>query len=188
MSRVRIPQRVRVYLGCEGQSERSYARLLGIVAESLGCHLYIDNDLLQPGGGDPLALVQLAVRRIQRKENQRGGTIRHRALLLDRDKFGQDPRRDAQVEMLARRDGLTLIWQAPCHEAFLLRHFDGFETIRPATTDLAFEALRRVWPEYEKGMPAAQLGRRITLEGIRRACEVEAGFANFIRQIGLPIE
>jgi hypothetical protein len=188
VSRVRIPQRVRVYLGCEGQSEQSYARLLGIVADSLGCHLYIDNDLLQPGGGDPLALVQLAVRRIQRKENQRGGTFRHRALLLDRDKFGQDPRRDAQVEAFARKDDLSLIWQVPCHEAFLLRHFGGFEAIRPATTDLAFEALRRIWPDYEKGMSAAQLGRRINYEGIRRVCAIEAGFANFLRQIGLPIE
>lgn len=188
MSRHRIPQRVRTYIGCEGQSEQSYARLLGMVADSVGCHLYIDNDLLQPGGGDPLALVQLAVRRIDRKEKQRGGPFRHRALLLDRDKFGQDPRRDVQVEPLARQNTLSLIWQAPCHEAFLLRHFDGFDTVRPATTDLSYEGLRRVWPGYEKGMPAAQLEKRISLEGIRRACAAEAELASFLRRVGLPID
>ncbi len=183
MSRVRIPQRIRIYVGCEGQSEQSYARLLGAIADSAGLHIFIDNDVLQPGGGDPLALVELAVRRIVEKESKRGA-FSHRAILLDSDKFGMTPERDRRVAQLAEENGLALIWQRPCHEAFLLRHFDGYEPRRPATSELAMVALRRLWPEYRKGMPAIQLSSRIDLAGIRRASDVEVEFSEFLDRIG----
>jgi hypothetical protein len=184
MSRLRIPQRMRIYLGCEGQSEQSYAARMGQIADSQGLHLYIDNDVLQPGGGDPLALVQLAIRRIEERERKRGA-FSFRAVLLDRDKWGQVPDRDGQIAPMAAEHGLSVIWQIPCHEGFLLRHFGSHETARPVTSDLALQALKRLWPEYYKGMPASQLASRIDLGAIRRASEVESQFASFLEQIGL---
>jgi hypothetical protein len=185
MSRLRIPQRTRIYVGCEGQSEQSYAARLGQIADEAGLHIYIDNDVLQPGGGDPLALVQVAIRRIAEKERKRG-TFAFRAILLDRDRVGQDPDRDRQIDPLVANSGLNLIWQNPCHEGFLLRHFEGHDAARPIASDIALTALKRIWPEYCKAMPASQLATRIDIAAVRRASAVEAQFAAFLDQMGLP--
>jgi hypothetical protein len=80
---------------------------------------------------------------------------------------------------------LSLIWQIPCHEGFLLRHLEGQETSHPASGDLALQALKRVWPEYSKAMPAIQLATRIDLVAVRRACTAEPTLASFLIQIGL---
>jgi hypothetical protein len=184
MSRLRIQQRTRIYLGCEGPSEQSYGKRLGEIVEAVGLHLYFDNDVLQPGGGDPLALVELAIRRIKAKEAKRT-TFALRAILFDRDKWGIKPERDAQIEPLAKRHRLHLIWQEPCHEGFLLRHIEGHEAARPVTSDLASQALKRVWSEYHKPMAAIHLAVRIDLQAILRAASVESPFKDFLDSIGL---
>jgi len=185
MSRLRIPQRTRIYLGCEGPSEQSYGAVVGQIADRCGLHLYIDNDVLQPGAGDPLALVERAIQRIRKRERNRG-VFAHRAILLDRDKVGQSPDRDRRIAPLAAEDGLVLIWQSPCYEGFLLRHFEGHQTARPQTSDLAMQALRRVWPDYYKAMSASQLATRIDITAVRRAAVSDLQFAAFLDQIGLP--
>jgi len=157
---------------------------LGHIAEAAGLHVYIDNDVLQPGAGDPLALVQVAVRRIAEKERKRG-VFSLRAVLLDRDKWGQSPDRDRQTAPLAARSHLNLIWQNPRHEGLLLRHLEGQETLHPARGDLALQALKRVWPAYSKAMPATLLATRIDLAAVHRACSVEPTLANFLIQMGL---
>jgi hypothetical protein len=184
MSRLRIQQRTRIYLGCEGQSEQSYGARLGQIAEAAGLQLHFDNDVLQPGGGDPLALVQLAIRRIREKEARRG-IFAFRAILLDRDKVGLMPERDAQIGQLSSRNRLHLIWQEPCHEGFLLRHLEGHETVRPQTSELAAQALKRIWTEYDKPMAAMHLAGRIDLQAVLRARSVESAFKEFLDQIGL---
>jgi hypothetical protein len=157
---------------------------LGQIADAAGLHLHFDNDVLQPGGGDPLAIVQLAVRRIRQKESTRG-TFAFRAILLDRDKWGITPERDAQIDLPSSQNRLHLVWQEPCHEGFLLRHLEGQQTARPVASDLAAQALRAVWAEYEKAMPAVRLATRIDLQAVRRASLVEMALSVFLDQIGL---
>jgi hypothetical protein len=184
MSRLRIQQRTRIYLGCEGPSEQSYGKRLGEIAEAAGLHLYFDNDVLQPGGGDPLALVQLAVRRIKVIEAKRT-SFTHRAILLDRDKIGLKPDWDAQIKQLANKNRLHLIWQEPCHEGFLLRHLEDQQSMHPQTSDLASQALKRIWAEYHKPMAAMHLANKIDLEAVRRASSADTALAAFLNQIGL---
>jgi hypothetical protein len=185
MTRVRvlIPQRTRVYLGCEGQSEQSYGRLLSQVAEDAGLHLLLDTDPLC--GGDPLAIVQTAIRHINQRKKLRGD-FAHRALLLDRDRIGLTPERDREIAAIAEENSVLLIWQNPCHEGFLLRHFEGQATARPPTSDLAIRELRRIWPEYCKGMPASQLAARIEIRAIHRARAVEEQFSRLLDAIEFP--
>ena len=184
MSRLRIQQRTRIYLGCEGQSERSYGARLGQIADEAGLRLSFDNDVLRPGGGDPLDLVQLAVKRIKQIESKRPAFV-FRAILLDRDKWGIAPERDAQIDWLAKQYSLHLIWQKPCHEGFLLRHLEGQKCAHPQSTDLASQALKRVWSEYHKPMAAMHLACKIDLQAVLRAASVESRFKDFIEQIGL---
>lgn len=184
MSRLRIRQRTRIYLGCEGESERSYGKRLNEIADAAGLSLFLDCDVLQPGGGDPLALVQLAVKHIGEKTSKRGA-FAYRAVLLDKDKLGQTPDRDRQIPALVNRHRLCLIWQDPCHEAFLLRHLGYQTTTHPPGSELALQALKRHWPEYRKGMAAVELATRIDLSAIERVASVEAEFRSFLRQIGM---
>ena len=179
-----IPQRIRIYLGREGPSEQSYGKRLNEIADAAGLHLHFDNDVLQPGGGDPLELVKLAISRIDQKRRKRGDFAR-RAILLDRDKLPQNPEWEKLILRLAQQHELSLIWQDICHEAFLLRHLEQHTSSRPPTADLALQALKKLWPEYFKGMSAAQLAARIDLPAVRRAGSVEPGLAVFLDRIGL---
>ena len=82
--------------------------------------------------------------------------------------------RDARIQ--------HLIWQAPDHEAVLLRHLEGCANRQPPAGQ-SRTALRREWDDYyEKGVSA--LGARIGIEDIRRACAVEAELNAFLRAIG----
>jgi hypothetical protein len=126
----------------------------------------------------------LSIRRIAEKERKRG-VYSFRAVLLDRDKWGQSLDRDRQIDPLAVVNGLSLVWQNPCHEGFLLRHLEGNETARPATSDLAMQDLKRAWPEYYKAMPASLLAARIDKAAFRRVSAVEQQFTSFLDQIGM---
>jgi hypothetical protein len=156
---------------------------LSQIAESAGLYLAIDNDIPRPGG-DPLDLVRSAIRRAKEQQAKRG-SFDFRALLLDRDKLGVAPERDEQISKLARVNRLHLIWQRPCHEGFLLRHLEGHENTSPPTTDLASQALKRIWTDYHKPMSAIHLASRIDLQAVLRACSVESSFKQFLDQIGL---
>jgi hypothetical protein len=179
--RTRIPQRQRIYLGCEGESEQSYGRLLNRITDDAGLHLHIDCDVLQPGGGDPLALLETAIRKIRQKVLNRGPFV-NCAVILDADKLRVSPDRDAQIRRLVQAHGIHLIWQRPCHEGFLLKHLVQQD---PPSTGLAVAALARLWPEFRKGMSATELAMRIDQESVRRAANAEPDFRAFLALIGL---
>jgi hypothetical protein len=177
-----IAPRQRIFLGCEGPSEHAYGTLLGRLArERQDIHVHIEAVDLNPGAGDPLALVDRARQEIIRRE--RGGVpYAVKALLLDNDKMGQAPERDVQVPLRAGQRDLVLIWQQPVHEGFLLRHLDSCEALRPSK-DRCLVALQRHWPAYKKPMTASGLAERITSVEIKRACTVEPDLQAFLRAI-----
>ncbi|MGH7814609.1 MAG: RloB domain-containing protein [Candidatus Binataceae bacterium] len=184
--RVWIPQRRPVFLGCEGESERAYGTLISKLRDDCSRDVHLEVVLLRPGGGDPLSLVELACRKIVENERKRDRRFAVRAILLDKDRFGEKPERDRLIAPLAARYRLRLIWQEPCHEALLLRHFEGCQTLRPSSPALAAQELRKHWPDYEKGMSAARLERRIVVESILRAASVERQLKEFLGDIGFP--
>ena len=182
--RLLIPQRRRIFLGCEAESERGYGALIGRLLENRRRDVHLHVVLLQPGGGDPLALVELARKRIAEGERKSESPYIHRAVLIDDDRLGQAPIRDEQIAPVAQAARIRIIWQRPCHEALLLRHFAGCQQLRPATSPLALVELRQRWPEYAKGLPALRLGDRINDEAIQRVLQVEAELAGFLADIG----
>ena len=177
----RIPQRRPIFFGGEGQSEAGYGTLISRIArETQDVHVHVHVECLQPGAGDPLELVERAATMIANIERRRS-PFAVKAVLLD---IGS-PQKNREAVILARRVGIQhLIWQAPDHEALLLRHLEGCDQRRPpAGASLA--ALQREWAEYEKGMPAQSLARRIGMADIRRACGVEDELRAFLAAIGL---
>lgn len=178
------PQRRRIFLGCEGDSERGYGALLGDLLEERRQDVHLDVVLLRPGGGDPLTLVKRCEEHFTRNARRGSPDYIHRALMLDSDLRGQDRARDQEATNIALELGLRMIWQEPCHEAFLLRHLDGFRDNRPTLPRDAMTLLQKAWPQYRKGMAAVRLGERVGYEDVLRAAEVENELAEFLRDIG----
>jgi hypothetical protein len=184
LRRTARPQRRPVFLGCEGESERGYGTLIGRLRDELRRDLHLDVTLLRPGGGDPLALVELACQKIAHNERNRDIRYSVRAILLDSDNLGKSPTRDQNMFRIARGAGLRLLWQEPSHEALLLRHLDGCQTLRPQSPAAALAELMRHWPDYSKGSSADRLSKRISPEQIAAAASVEPSLREFLHAIG----
>jgi hypothetical protein len=129
------------------------------------------------------ALVEKAYRLIVDNEAKHG-SYAIRAMLLDADRLGQNPDRDARIPRIAGRARLRLIWQRPCFEALLLRHLEGCRDRQPLNSYQAVEELERRWPGYEKGLPAMRLADRIGAREVRQAVEVEPELAGFLADLG----
>lgn len=180
-----IRQRRRLFVGCEGESEQGYTALLARLFEEARLAVHLDAVLLQPGGGDPLALVERAAARVAEREGSRGDPYARRFVLLDRDKIGQTPQRDQRIPGVAAGADLQLIWQRPCHEAMLLRHLEDCAQPQPPTTPIACQQLGARWPGYQKAMPAARLAERLDRAAVERAAAVEPDLAILLKEIGL---
>ncbi|WP_019831140.1 RloB domain-containing protein [Sphingomonas sp. PR090111-T3T-6A] len=178
-----VAQRRRLFVGCEGESEQAYVALLSRLAEAQRLSVHLDAVLLRPGGGDPLGLVELAVKKAAERERKHG-RFDARFVLLDNDRLGAAPARDARIDPAIAQAHLQLIWQHTCHEALLLRHLEGCTQLRPASTQLAIAALEARWPTYRKGMAAARLADRIELAAIERVSQVEPGLAALLDVAG----
>ena len=168
----RIRRRRRIFVGCEGVSERGYIVLLQQFADREGCAVHIEAKILT-GAGDPLALAQRASAEISIGEQQPKQRYATRFLMFDTDRVGQNPDRDKEFRRLVNRNRLIPVRQQVCFESLLLRHFDGHSNDRPATSSDSLRQLRKVWPEYRKGMLAADLAKQIGLGDVERAAKSE---------------
>jgi hypothetical protein len=143
-------------------------------------HLHIHSEILQPGAGDPLALVRRAAERIADIERRRVPFV-VKAVLLDRG----SAQKSVAASRFARQNGIHyLIWQDPDHEGFLLRHLPGCHDRRPPR-GRSLATIQQEWPEYQKGMSALELARRINLDRVRAACAVENDLRLFLQRLGL---
>ena len=173
-----------VFLGCEGESEVAYGQVLNdhLRAAALPVHLHVE--VLAPGAGDPLARVKRALQRIAEHERRRS-KFWLKAIFMDSDQAARGPERFAEAKRLATQHRIALIWQDPCHEALLLRHMPNCSDRRPPISRVAIQALKGLWPEYERPMARAQLARRIDPDAIRQAAGVEPELRAFLEDIGL---
>ena len=163
--------RKRIFVGCEGESERGYAAFLSLLAQEADLLVHLDIRLCN--GGDPLAIVETAVSEMRRRSRLRGAYV-EKAIFLDGDRRRDVPDRATQADRLIQQSGLLAVWSQPALEALLLRHLPGCERLRPATSELALRELKRHWPQYVKAMPAREIRRQLDLVAVRRAAAVEA--------------
>lgn len=120
--------RKRVFVGCEGDSERSYCRWLQRRADEIGLVIHFDAYVI--GGGDPLAVVQGSASKLNER-NKLHGAYAKAGVIFDTDKLGITPSRDAKIQRVCKRNGLFQLRQIYEHEALLLRHFVDCENLKP---------------------------------------------------------
>ncbi|WP_408498953.1 RloB domain-containing protein [Paraburkholderia xenovorans] len=180
--RNRIPQRKRIFIGCEGESERSYTALL---QQLLGSHAEFHLVAEVLNGGDPLALLESAEKALRRDRALARDPFFQRFVILDSDLRGRSAHRDELCLRIARNLGIHLIWQDPCHEAVLLRHLLDCERRRPPTSRESEEQLRAVWPTYVKNFGRDRLSERIDVAALLRVHREEPELAILLRLIKL---
>lgn len=184
--RTRKPQRRVIYVGCEGQSEAGYLAFIQDFALQLHPPVQLAIEDLSPKAGDPLKRVQRFIQKIEKRRRTRGAP-ELRFLFLDEDQLMLDSERAIQTKTLATKHKIDLVWQSPCFEALLLRHFPKCQDNRPPDTKSSLEALARVWPDYKKGLPRVVLAKKLNWEAVQRAASVEPALDRFLRSIGFKL-
>ena len=175
-------RRNRIFIGCEGQSERGYAALLSLLVEEVKLPLHLDSRVCH--GGNPLSIVENSVAEM-RRQTARRGAYTDQAVFLDGDHRSDSPDRTARANRLITDNNLRPIWSMPNFEALLLIHLPGCERLQPPTSDIALQELRNRWPDYAKGMSATELRQRIDMAAVGRAAGVHRELRLFLISIGL---
>ncbi|MHB1564853.1 MAG: hypothetical protein ACYCXP_12345 [Leptospirillum sp.] len=183
--RPHIPKRKRFFLGCEGESERSYGQFLGQLSENRGLPNHIDTVTIN--GGSPRVIVTGAI--VQAKDrSERRGSYLFKALMLDSDKLAESPngaeKEQSELEHLATNHDILLIWQTPCHEGFLLRHIKDCRSLKPPDSREALSMLRKRWPDYRKPMQVSALVEIISLEDLLHFAEGKRSLRIFLEKLG----
>ena len=173
--------RKRIFLGSEGFSERSYGRYLQQIADNNNLSIHIDCNNVT-GGGDPLKVVEESIRLMKRNSRNHGDYL-VKSIMLDSDKLGRSIDRDNRIRPLSAEHDIRLVYSEPNFEAFLLRHFPGCENKRPPAKT-AFSEMKKVWPEYYKGIDAKSIYKMLGEDGLLRACTVEDSLGDFLISVG----
>lgn len=180
-NRITFRRRRPVFVGCEGQSEQAYGQLLRDLIGESTVAIHFQVVLLGAGAGSPEAKIRKALLEIEKFQRQRSKFWK-KVVLLDTDIANGAQKQT--VDSLAMENGIQIIWQEPCHEAFLLRHLPNCGNLRPPTTAAAESKLRTLWPGYQKPMTRQQLATRINIDQLRQAVAVEPTLASFLHGIG----
>ncbi len=179
MARQRIPRKKRIFIGTEGQSEKSFAAWLQRLCDIEGVHIHLDVVVGQ--GGDSLAVVQRAVRKY--KSRDRG--FKSAFVLLDWDRLGEDKRRDRDPQQGLGSTPLELVFMQPTLEGVLLRLHEGHEErVMPSARD-ADRELRRLWQGYNKPASAESLLARFQLPDLKRAAIHDRELQSMLDMLGL---
>lgn len=174
-------RRRRFFVGCEGASERGYAAFLQRLADESGLPVHLD--IRRYHGGDPLAIVQAAVRDLTTRRIRRG-EYAGQAIFLDADRRNDVPDRTLLADRLILDNGFQAIWSQPVFECLLLKHVRGCDRLQPATSALAFQQLQGQWPENRKGMAARELRARFDRAAVARAAATVPQLRRFLDLIG----
>ena len=153
---------------------------LACCCEDTGLHLHLD--VKPANGGDSVAVVEDAKRRLERHPARK--EIKKRLVLLDRDRLDQDLKAGRDACALASKWKIEIIFQEPILEGLLLRLHPGQERRRVAPQE-AMRELRKVWPEYRKPPVANRLRQRFDLSALRRAAEHDGELRKLLVVVGL---
>ncbi len=179
-----IEQRRVIFVGCEGESEHGYAALLQLFARDFNLPIFLKIEALALGAGDPYARLIKADKSIEQLQ-KKGSQLHSRFLLMDSDQADRDPVAAEKVRRFAESKHIAIIWQAPCFEAMLLRHFVNK---RPADSTAALRELLKVFPGYRKGMAARILGEKISWKHVIHASQFDPSLKKFLTRLGFPIQ
>ena len=174
-----IPQRTRMFIGTEGESEAAFAAFLRTLCDDEGLHVHFD--IRAGSGGAPKSIFREALK--QRNRRQSRGRYRRSICIMDRHEFDAD-HQNLEIRRAATAAGFDLILFAPNFEGLLLRLHEGWETRRVSPQDTRRE-LQRLWLDYRKPPNADDLNQRFSLPDLRRAAKHDGNLDRLLDLVGL---
>ena len=175
-----IPKRRRIFIGAEGESERSLAKWLSDLCEEAGLHVHLDIRVC--GGGDSFGVVEYSVE--QYRQRKRHGPYSAALILLDADRIEGDRSRGRDPTKGLGGEDLHLIYQKPNIEGLLIRLHRGQEN-RFVSAGEVKRVLQRLWPDYAKPASAQALSRRFGLSDLQRAARYDDDLWQMLKILGL---
>ncbi len=180
MARRRLVRpRRRIFVAAEGDSERSFARLLSRLCGEAGLRLHLDIHVC--GGGDSRAVVEFA-RKHRDIRAREYGLFSAAFVLLDSDRMEQDRRSGRGVDdtgnlaLIRLRPNLVRCAIAPPSRS-------GNPSPAGATNGAGTQKL---WPDYQKPASADALEKRFSLADFQRAARHDDSIRLLLEQLGLP--
>ncbi len=173
------PERQRVFIGCEGDSERGYGRLLSDLLKEEKLPFHIDTQPFPRSGGNPLMLMRLAKERIEKQISL--GKPPYIAHAVFFDIHSATKAQIIQANKIAEKENIISVWQEPCYEGLLLLHTGARTKKLPTSPAEAKHRLVKQWGHYEKGMSAMQLSKHIGLQDIIHAAKLCEGLAKLLK-------
>jgi hypothetical protein len=175
----------RIYVGCEGDAEYEYVRWLKQLIHASDRQVYLVPDNLEGGGlGEMARLAVASMRRMARDERFVRGFA-----LLDTDRAAQQPQELAELQARLRGAAITVIWQDPCGEAFLLSHAWILTPGHRTRIENARDARRLFRAHFgsDRHLDAEQLARALPadLQRLRALDPMPVGMRDFLNAIGI---
>ena len=176
-----VPRRRRIFIGAEGESERSFAKWLGRLCDEADLHVHLDVRVC--GGGDSFAVARYALKQY-RERYKTYGRFSAGLILLDADRIEEDRSHGRDPLTAIGGERLSLVYLKPKIEGLLFRLYPGYEN-RPVSAHDAERSLQQLWPEYVKPASANALGRRFKLDDLRRVSWHDADLRRLLAILGL---
>ncbi len=186
MPRSRRPLRSRIFMAFEGESENAFCAWLQDLCDDNGLFVHLDRPRRMKGGGDPLALVECALKLRAESLRKAGVGHGHSFLLIDSDRLDDGSQRSTKASEIAAAERLGLIVQVPCFEAVLLRLHEHHEKDCPPDAETAVRRLGRVWGGYRKPMTRQQLAAHFKLSDLQRLARTDTQVRHLMDVLGLP--
>ena len=176
--------RVRFFVATEGISDSAFVRWIGFLCEASGNLIHLDIHPLN--GGDPLSLVNEAVKKLKKRQSRISEMkIAASFLFLDSDRWDSTNARCNDAKFKADEASLDLVFLCPNLEGVLLRLHRGHEREFPQAND-ATSRLKTLWPDYEKkDIIARELQAKFDVDDLKRAVESDTEIRRFLSAISL---
>lgn len=181
MTKRTIPQRKRIFIAGEGESEQSFIKWLQYLSDQKGLHLHLDCQTL--GGGGYKTMLERAAWERRRKERYRAKSS---ILLVDSDRAerGDDGWSLLKLKQEAVKQNIKVCAQHPNLEGLLLRMLPNNERLKPSA-DRAHGQLCQAWAGYKKPADARTLGAKFILDDLIRVAKLDSELNEFLSIIGL---
>ncbi len=173
-----------VFVACEGESERGYVSFLHQIANAQSTlDLHFDIKLCR--GGNHLAILEQAEKTAIKREQKHSRKFWKKAVFLDADLRAENLLKTQKADRIIERSEFIPVWSNPCLEALLLNHFPRCENLKPPTSNLAEQELKRHWKDYNKPITASECLSKFDIPDLERATRNNSGLLRFLKEIGL---
>lgn len=132
-----------------------------------------------------MAILEEAEKIAIKREEKHSRKFWKKAVFLDADLRVEDSLKTHKADKIIEQSGFIPVWSKPCLEALLLNHFPGCENLKPTTSNLAEQELKRHWKDYNKPITASEYFSKFDITDIERAARTNSDLLRFLKEVGL---